>query len=145
MTPRIAAALLGAVLLTACSNPMAAAPTPVRLAATITPNPMTAPEAGGDIVWNLELRAAGSGSVLIQRATVRLLDAAGAVVGETNEFWSGCSVCSGEVRMNAGSSATYSGRRARYLGGGRPTRFIYTLTFVDDLGPGSTTAEVPVR
>jgi len=29
--------------------------------------------------------------------------------------------------------------------GGTPVRFIYTLSFVDDLGPGSTSVEVPVR
>ena len=125
------------------------APTPARLSAIVTPNPMTAPtEAGSDLLFNLELRAGTSGMVSIQEGDAQLLDANGTIVGRTKQFWSqesGCAICPPQVRMDAGSSATYSGHRLRYVGGGRPVRFTYTLSFVDDFGPGSAMLEVAVR
>jgi hypothetical protein len=47
--------------------------------------------------------------------------------------------------MAAGTSSRWSGKRVKYVGGGAPVRFVYTIFYSDDLGPGSTTVEVPVR
>jgi len=146
---RCALAISCAALLAACSDNHAAAPTPARLSATVTPNPMAAPtEGGSDLLFNLELRAGRSGTVSLQEGDAQLLDASGALVGRTKNFWSqesGCAICPPQVRLDAGSSATYSGHRVRYIGGGKPARFIYALSFVDDYGSGSVTIEVPVR
>jgi hypothetical protein len=123
--------------------------TPTRLTATVTPNPMRAPGAPGTrLSWNLELRAAGSGSVLLGRGYARLVDSAGRVVGSAVEIWSrsaGCTSCSTDVRIEDGSSRTFTDKQIVYVGGEAPVRFLYTLSFVDDLGDGSTTVEVPVH
>jgi hypothetical protein len=151
MLVRLFAGLLGGVLLCSCTDsPVAAtAPTtPLRLGVTVTPNPLAAPAEPGDVVWDVQLRASGSGTILIQRGVVLLLDAAGVRVGETQQFWSrsaGCSVCSTDVTIAAGASARWSGNRVRYVGGGTPVKFVYTIFYADDLGPGSITVEVPVR
>jgi len=110
---------------------------------------MMAPtEGGSDLFFNLQLRAGTNGAVSLQEGDAQLLDATGTIVGRTKQFWSqesGCAICPPQVRMEAGSSATYSGHRIRYVGGGTPVRFTYTLSFVDDLGAGSTSVEVRVQ
>lgn len=140
--------VLAGLLLVGCEdNPVSA--TPQRLMVTVTPNPLAAPsEAGTDVLWDLRLSASGSGSILVERGDAQLLEASGAKVGQTLELWSrstGCTVCSTDVRIADGRSESHIGRRVRYVGGGAPVRFVYTLSYVDDLGPGSTTVEVPVR
>jgi hypothetical protein len=120
-----------------------------RLTATITPNPMRAPGApGARLSWTLEVRATGSGSVLLGRGYARLMDAAGRVVGSTVEIWSrsaGCTSCNTDVWIEDGSSRTFTDKQIVYVGGEAPVRFLYTLSFVDDLGDGSMTVEVPVH
>jgi hypothetical protein len=142
--------LVGAIAFTGCDDGTVTAPTPAfQLTAIVSPNPMTAPaEPNTDLLWNLELRT-GSSAVTIVQADVQLLDASGLIVGHTKELWSqsaGCSVCSGEWQMKAGSAATHIGRRVRYIGGGRPATFVYNLSFfAEGAGPGTAIVEVPVR
>jgi hypothetical protein len=149
MIPRLAASLLLAVLACNCGDdPAVATTTPLRLDITVSPNPLAAPAGPGDILWDVVLRASGRGTFLIERGEVLLLDASGAVVGQKQEFWSrsaGCSVCSSDFTILGGRSAQFSGKTVRYIGGGVPTRFIYTIFYSDSFGPGQTGVEVPVR
>jgi hypothetical protein len=143
MSLRATLALLSSILLSTCANN----PTPVRLTGTVSPNPLPVPAAAGDVSWDLELLAYGSGSVLLERGDVQLLAASGAKVGQTLEYWSptNCSVCTREVRIAPGTPQRWSGKRIHYIGGEAPVRFVYTLSYVDDLGPGTLSIEVPVR
>jgi hypothetical protein len=143
MRVRPATALLGAVLLCACADN----PSPLRLTATLSPSPLPPPDAQGQVVWDLELRASGSGTVLVERAQVLLFNASGVRVGENRPLYSrsaGCNVCSTDVRIAPGRSERMSGNRSFYIGGGAPVRLVYTVYYSDELGPGSTTVEVPV-
>ena len=98
---RCALAISCAALLAACSDNHAAAPTPARLSATVTPNPMAAPtEGGSDLLFNLELRAGRSGTVSLQEGDAQLLDASGALVGRTKNFWSQESGCAISLRKS---------------------------------------------
>ena len=145
MLVRFPAVLLCAILTYGCTDN----PSPLRLTATVTPNPLAAPAApGDDVFYDVELRNAGRGTILIERGNVQLLDASGARVGESRPVFSrsaGCSVCSGDVTIPAGRSERWSRNRAHYVGGGTPVRLVHTIFYSDDLGPGSTTVEVPVR
>jgi hypothetical protein len=144
MRTRTATALLAAVLLCGCA---ADNPSPLRLAATLSPNPLRPPDAEGWVFWDLELRASGSGTVLVEQATVLLFNAAGVRVGENRPFYSrsaGCTVCTTDVTIEPGRSTRFSGNRSFYVGGGAPVRLVYTVSYTDDLGKGSATAEVPV-
>lgn len=149
MSPRIAAVLLtGAVLMAADgSSPTTAAP--ARLTAAITPNPMRSPSGpGSSLLWSLELKASGSGSILLQRGYARLVDSAGRIVGSNVELWSraaGCESCKTDIRINDGTSRTFDDKPIVYVGGDPPAKFVYTLSFTDDLGDGSVTVEVPVH
>jgi hypothetical protein len=148
---RIIVAVSSTVVLAGCGDGLPTAPSSSapRLTAVVAPNPMTAPAAGNDLVWNLELRGGtSSGTALLDRGEARLFDAAGDVVGRTTEFWSrstGCSQCTDDIKVLAATAQTFSGHRLRYLGGGAPVRFSYTLAFTDDQGPGSITVEVPIQ
>jgi hypothetical protein len=149
---RYALALASLLALSGCSESTSGVTAPsgaAHLTAAVTPSPLTAPtEAGTDMFWNLELRA-GSSNVTVIEADVQLLDASGLIVGHTKELWSqsaGCSVCSGEWTISARSAPTFTGRRVRYVGGGRPAKFVYRLSFfAEGSGPGTTMVEVPVR
>lgn len=148
MSPRIAAVLVvGAVFYGCDGNPTAAAP--ARLTATITPNPMRSPAGpASTLLWNLELRAEGSGSILLQRGYARLVDAAGRIVGSNVELWSrsaGCTSCKTDLRIEEGTSRTFDDKPIVFVGGDAPIKFVYTLSFADDLGEGSITVEVPVH
>lgn len=148
MSPRFAAVLVvGAVFYSCEGSPTAAAP--ARLTVTITPSPMRSPQGpGSTLLWSLELRAAGSGSVLLQRGYARLVDSAGRVVGSNVELWSrsaGCTSCKGDLRIDDGMSRTFDDKPIVFVGGDPPAKFVYTITFVDDLGDGSITIEVPVH
>ena len=143
MRSRTATALLGAVLLCGCADN----PSPLRLAAAISPNPLPAPDAQGIVFWDLELRASGSGTVLLQRASVLLFNASGVRVGESTPLYSrsaGCNLCSTDITIPPGRSERQIGNRSYYIGGGAPVRLVYTVYYSDDLGQGSTTVEVPV-
>ena len=143
MRSRTATALLGAVLLYGCADN----PSPLRLTATLSPNPLRPPDAEGWVFWDLELRASGSGTVLVEQATVLLFNAAGVRVGENRPFYSrsaGCTVCTTDVTIEPGRSQRFSGNRSFYVGGGVPVRLVYTVFYTDDLGKSSTTVEVPV-
>jgi len=143
-----AAILVAGVLFYSCDgSPTAAAP--ARLTVTITPNPMRSPSGpGGSVLWNLELKAAGSGSILLQRGYARFVDAAGRIVGSNVELWSraaGCESCKTDVRIDDGTSRTFDDKPIVFVGGEPPAKFIYTMSFTDDLGDGSVTVEVPVH
>jgi hypothetical protein len=147
MSVRLAAALVSGIFLFSCTDNQTA-PTPLRLTGTISPNPLSAPATAGDVFWDVELRASGSGSVLLDRGDVQLLAASGAKVGHTQELWipsANCTTCTKEWRIAAGTSQRWSAKRILYVGGEAPARMIYTLSYIDDLGPGSLTLEVPVR
>jgi len=141
---RLAGALLSVSLLCGCGDNSVTA-TPLRLTAAITPNPLSAPSGPGDISWDLQLSASGSGSILILRADAQLLDSLGLTVGQKQEFWSRCSVCTTDLRIEAGRTTRFSGNHIRHVGGAAPVRFVYTISYEDDLGPGTTTVEVPIR
>ena len=145
MLVRLAAALFSVVLVCGCTDN----PSPLRLTATVTPNPLAAPvTAGDDVFYDVELRNTGRATILIERGSVMLLDASGLRVGESRPVFSrsaGCSVCSGDVTIPAGRSERWSRNRAHFVGGGAPVRLVYTIFYSDDLGPGSTTVEVPIR
>ena len=144
MFVRLVALALCALLLCSCADN----PSPLRLTATVSPNPLPAPDAQGIVFWDLELRASGSGTVLVERGNVLLFNASGARVGESRPVYSrsaGCTVCSTDVTIASGRSERLSGNRAFYVGGGAPVRLVYTVYYSDDLGSGSTTVEVPVR
>lgn len=148
MSPRIAALLVvGAVFYGCEGNPTAAAP--ARLTATVTPNPMRSPAGpASTLLWNLELKASGSGSVVLQRGYARLVDAAGRIVGSNVELWSreaGCESCKSDILITDGASRTFEDKPIVYVGGEPPAKFVYTLSFTDDLGEGSITVEVPVH
>ena len=148
MSPRIAAVfVVGAVFYACDGNPTAAAP--ARLTATVTPNPMRSPSGpASTLLWRLELRAAGSGSILLQRGYARLVDSAGRIVGSNVELWSraaGCESCKTDIRIDDGTSRTFDDKPIVYIGGDPPAKFIYSLSFTDDLGDGSVTVEVPVQ
>ena len=149
MFVRLAAPLLLAVLACSCGDdPAVATTTPLRLEVTVSPNPLPAPAGPGNIFWDVVLRASGRGTFLIERADVLLLDASGAVVGQKQEFWSrsaGCSVCTTDFTIEGGRAAQFSGKSVRYVGGGVPVRFTYTVFYSDSVGPGQTGVEVPVR
>jgi hypothetical protein len=148
MQTRIAAVLMAGAVFYGCDGNPASA-TAARLTATITPDPMRSPAGpGSSLSWNLELRAAGSGSVLLERGYARLVDASGRVVGSDIELWSrsaGCASCATDLRIEDGGSKAFRDKRIVYVGGEAPVRFIYTVSFVDDLGSGSTTVEAPVH
>jgi hypothetical protein len=100
------------------------------------------------LLWRLELRAAGSGSVLLQRGYARLVDSAGRIVGSNVELWSrsaGCTSCKTDLRIEDGASRIFDNKPIVFVGGDTPVKFVYTLSFVDDLGDGSVTVEVPVH
>ena len=148
MKSRIAAVLLiGAVISGVSDYKVFTAP--LRLTATITPNPLRAPaRPGAGILWNLELKAEGSGSVLVERGYARLVDAAGRVVGSTLEHLSrsaGCTTCDTDLRIEDGASLAFTDKQIVYVGGSPPIRLIYTVSFTDNLGKGSTTVEVPLH
>lgn len=150
--PRLVVAIAAATVLAGCGDHLPAAPTTStapRLTAVVAPNPMTAPALGAELLWNLELRGGtSSGTALLDRGEVRLFDATGAVVGQTTEFWSrstGCSQCTDDINVLAKTAQTFNGHRVKYVSGGTPVRFTYTLAFSDDQGPGSVTVDVPVR
>lgn len=148
MSPRIAAVLVAGAIFYGCDgNPTAAAP--ARLTVTVTPSPMRSPAGpGSTLLWNLELRAAGSGSVLLQRGYARLVDSAGRIVGSNVELWSrsaGCTSCKTDLRIEDGTSRTFDDKPLVFVGGEPPAKFVYTISFVDDLGDGSITIEVPVH
>jgi len=148
MSPRIAAVLVTGAIFYGCDgNPTAAAP--ARLTVTVTPSPIGSPPGpGSTLLWNLELRATGSGSVLLQRGYARLVDSAGRIVGSNVELWSrsaGCTSCKTDHRIEDGTSRTFDDKPLVFVGGDPPVKFVYTLSFVDDLGDGSTTIEVPVH
>ena len=148
MSPRIAAVLVvGAVFYGCDGSPTAAAP--VRLTATVSPNPMRSPAGpGSSLLWALELKASGSGSILLQRGYARLVDSAGRVVGSNIELWSraaGCESCKTDVRIDDGTARTFDDKPIVFVGGESPAKFMYTLSFTDDLGDGSVTVEVPVH
>ena len=150
---RYLVAVSSAALIAGCSESGTTAPTPAappaRLSLTVTPNPVTAPAADGEVTWTLAMRAGNNGNVLIDRGDATLLDAAGNVVGSLQSFWShstGCSACSTDITIPAGGESSWW-QHTRSVGatGGRPVRFTFTLQFIDDLGPGTATVEVPVR
>ena len=148
MSPRIAAIFLVGAAVYACDgSPTAAAP--ARLSATVTPNPMRSPAGpGSSLLWNLELKASGSGPILLQRGYARLVDSAGRVVGSNVEVWSraaGCDSCKTDVRIDDGATRTFDDKPIVYVGGDPPAKFMYTLSFTDELGDGSVTVEVPVH
>ena len=100
------------------------------------------------LLWSLELKASGSGSILLQRGYARLVDSAGRIVGSNVELWSraaGCDSCKTDIRIDDGASRTFDDKPIVFVGGDAPTRFVYTLSFTDDLGDGSVTVEVPVH
>ena len=148
MSPRIAAVLVvGAVFYGCDGTPTAAAP--ARLTASIAPNPMRSPAGpASTLLWSLELKAAGSGSILLQRGYARLVDSAGRIVGSNVELWSraaGCDSCKTDIRIDDGTSRTFDDKPIVFVGGDAPVKFVYTLSFTDDLGDGSVTVEVPVH
>jgi hypothetical protein len=147
MSPRIAAVVVGAVLYGCDGSPTAAAP--ARLTVMVTPSPMRSPAGpGSTLLWNLELKAAGSGSILLQRGYARLVDSAGRIVGSNVELWSraaGCTSCKTDILIDDGTSRTFDDKPIVFVGGESPVKFVYTLSFTDDLGDGSVTLEVPVH
>jgi hypothetical protein len=148
MKTPVAAIVLSGALISGChGDPVFTAP--LRLTATITPNPLRAPtRPGAGILWDLELKAEGSGSVLLERGYARLVDAAGRVVGSTLENLSrsaGCTTCDSDLRIEDGASMTFNDKQIVYVGGAPPARLIYTVSFSDRLGKGSTTVEVPLH
>ena len=148
MSPRIAAVLVAGAVFYACDgSPTAAAP--LRLTAAIRPNPMRSPAGpGSSLLWTLELKASGSGSILLQRGYARLVDSAGRIVGSNVELWSraaGCESCKTDVRIDDGASRIFDDKPIVFVGGDPPAKFMYTLSFTDDLGDGSVTVEVPVH
>jgi hypothetical protein len=148
MSPRIAAVLLVGGVFYACDgSPTAAAP--ARLTVTVSPNPMRSPSGpGSSLLWSLEIKASGSGSVLLQRGYARLVDSAGRIVGSNIELWSraaGCESCKTDIRIDDGATRTFDDKPIVYVGGEPPAKFVYTLSFTDDLGDGSVTVEVPVH
>ena len=152
MSPRIAAVVVmgvvtGTVFYGCEGTPTAAAP--ARLTATVTPNPMRSPAGpASSLLWSLELRAMGSGSILLQRGYARLVDSAGRIVGSNVELWSrsaGCTSCKTDLRIEDGMSRIFDDKPIVFVGGEAPIKFVYTLSFVDDLGDGSVTVEVPVH
>ena len=147
---RVLVAISSAAVLTGCAESVPTAPTTStapRLTALVAPNPMTAPAAGAELLWNLELRGGtSSGAALLDRGEGRLLDASGIEVGKMTEFWSrstGCVQCSDDIRVLANTSQTFNGHRIKYVGGGTPVRFTYTLAFTDDQGPGTIKRRSP--
>lgn len=144
---RAAILLVGAVLYACDGSPTIAAP--ARLTASVSPNPMRSPSGpGSSLLWSLELKASGSGSVLLQRGYARLVDSTGRIVGSNIELWSraaGCESCKSDIRINDGTSRTFDDKPIVYIGGDSPAKFVYTLSFTDDLGDGSVTVEVPVH
>jgi hypothetical protein len=147
MNVRLASALMSALLVCGCGDSPTAA-TPQRLTAVITPSPLTAPDAPGEILYDLRLSASGSGSVLLLRSDTLLLTESGAKVGETRRIWgpsAGCNVCTTDVRIQPGRAELWSGQRVTFVGGPKPTRFVYTIEYQDDIGPASTSVEVPIR
>jgi hypothetical protein len=100
------------------------------------------------LLWSLELKASGSGSILLQRGYARLVDSAGRIVGSNVELWSraaGCDSCKTDIRIDDGTSRTFDDKPIVFVGGDPPVKFVYTLSFTDDLGDGSVTVEVPVH
>ena len=153
MKPRsLAIIACSLVFLASCADNPATAPTPTstpaRLSITLTPNPLAAPAPDGEVTWTMALRAGNHGDVLLDRGEAKLLDAAGNVVGSLRSFWSqstGCTACSTDFKVPAGGASSWWQHTYVTGMGGAPVRFTLTLQFVDDLGPGSTTVEVPVR
>jgi hypothetical protein len=149
--PTNAFLLSALVLLCGCSDSASpTAPTSERLSAQISPNPLSAPTApGDDVLWDVVLRANSSGSVVLDLGDAQLLSATGAKVGHTRELWiptANCPTCTPEVRIAAGTSQRWSGKRVRYVGGEAPVKLVYTLTYLNDGGgTGSITVEVPVH
>jgi hypothetical protein len=147
MRRRALAVLLGAVLLCGCGGNPSTDPSALRLGVSVSPNPLSPPDAEGNIVWNLDLRASGSGTVLVERASVQLFDASGARVGAKQVFYSrsaGCSVCPADFTIPSGVSHRFNNDRVKSVRASTPVRFVFTAFYSDDLGSGSTTVEVPV-
>lgn len=147
MRRRVFVVLLGAVFFSSCGGNPSTDPSPLRLGVSVSPNPLPQPDAAGNIFWNLDLRASGSGTVLLERASVQLFDASGARVGDTQMFYSrsaGCSVCPSDFTIPSGVSHRFNNDRVKSIGAGAPVRFVFTAFYSDDLGAGSTTVEVPV-
>jgi hypothetical protein len=149
---RVFIAISAATVLIGCRENVPTAPTAStapRLTMLVAPNPMPAPAAGAEIVWNLELRGGtSSGAALLDRGEGRLLDASGIEVGKMTEFWSrstGCAQCTNDIRVLADTSQTFNGHRIKYVGGGTPVKFTYTLAFSDDQGSATLSVEVPIR
>jgi hypothetical protein len=149
---RVLVAISTAAVLTGCAESVPTAPTAStapRLTMLVAPNPMTAPAEGAELVWNLELRGGtSSGAALLDRGEGRLLDASGIEVGKMTEFWSrstGCTQCPSDIKVLANTSQTFSGHRIKYVGGGTPVKFTYTLAFADDQGAGTLSVDVPIR
>ena len=123
-------------------------PSPLSLNVTVSPNPLPAPNAAGDIFWDVEFRNSGREALLLERAEARLVDASGARVGESNQFYSrsaGCSVCTTDFTIASGISHRFSGNRAHHATGRAPATFVLTVYYSGDSGPNSTTVEVPVQ
>lgn len=147
MRRRAFVVFLGAVFVSGCGGTPSTDPSPLRLGVSVTPNPLPRPDAAGNIFWNLDLRASGSGTVLLERASVQLFDASGARVGDTQTYYSrsaGCSVCPTDFTIPSGVSHRFNNDRVKSVGASTPVRFVFTAFYSDDLGPGSTTVEVPV-
>lgn len=141
------AVIPGAGLFSGCGGSPSTDPSALRLQAVVSPNPLLPPDPDGNVVWNVDLRASGSGTVLLERTNVLLVDASGARVGEVQGFFSrsaGCSVCSTDVTIPAGGAQRFSNNRVKAVNAGTPVRLVYTAFYSDDLGPGSTSVEVPV-
>jgi|SRR5688572_12643569 hypothetical protein len=149
MKVRFVCVVLGATILSACGESGSPTFTPSQLVVSINPNPLSAPSAPGvDLTFDVALQVVGSGSFLILGAEARLVDAALAEVGRTNEFWSrasGCATCSTDVRLKGNDRVTFGGKRVRFVGGASPVRLLYTVSYEDSFGSGTATTEVAVR
>ena len=135
--------LLGIALTAACQN-SSTAPTSDELDVVITPTPLAVPAAGARLLWNVSLRAIAGVGLRLDRDEMVVVDSAGATAAQQNGFYSGCTVCSAIVRVEANRSMTI-GMTAAFLGAPRPGTFHYTMYYTDDLGHAlSTTVTGPV-
>lgn len=148
MSPRIAAVLLFSSIFYGCDGGALVA-APARLIATVTPNPMREPAGpGSTLLWNLRLEAEGSGTVTLQRGYARLVDSSGRIVGSNVELWSraaGCDSCKVDVLIKDGMARVFDDKPIVFVGGDPATKFVYSLSFTDNLGEGSVTVEVPIQ
>jgi hypothetical protein len=140
--------ILLAVLGTACGGSTPTAPTAATVVVSISPNPLAVPAAGALLSWNLTFRETAGVGARIDRDETVVVDAAGVNAVQRTGFWApgACAVCSGELRVNAGSSMMMSGITAMFVGPPRPGTFRYTVYYTDDKGNAlSTTTSVPVQ